>query len=146
MGEKQVAIGEEDEFEEMERSYEVLFSFVRHNRYESVESMIQQDTELLHVRDLSQNSLLILAAQNNHRRIAKLLVRFRVDIDATNNRGNTALHYCYAYGYSALAEFLVLQGADERIRNDEQKYPSDGIGGTSDASGLKKLIDRERAS
>merc|ERR1712118_206211 len=103
----QVPIGEEDEFEEMDRSFTVLFSFVRHNRYEAVESMLAQDSELLQVKDDAGNGLLHIAAQNNHRRIAKLLLKLRSDVDGKNSRGNTPLHYCYAYGYSQLAEFLV---------------------------------------
>ena len=38
----------------MDRSFTVLFSFVRHNRYEAVENMLQQDLELLQVSHISR--------------------------------------------------------------------------------------------
>jgi hypothetical protein len=139
-----VPLGEEDEFEEMDRSYTVLFSFVRHNRYEAVESMVQQDLELLKVADDAQNSLLHIACQNNHRRIAKLLLKFRADVDKKNGRGNTALHYCYAYGYGQLAEFLVSVGADETVVNSAGLMPSEGLGEEKQEKGVAKQILQTR--
>ena len=126
--ERQVPVGEEDEFEEMDKSYTVLFSFIRHNRYEAVESMLAADSELLGIKDDTGNSLLHIAAQNNHRRIAKLLLKLRSDVDGKNQKGNTPLHYCYAYGYSQLAEFLVTVGADEGVQNQAGLVPSEGLG------------------
>merc|ERR1719247_956083 len=136
--------GEDDEFEEMDRSFTVLFSFVRHNRYEAVENMLQQDLELLQVKDEAENSLLHIACQNNHRRIAKLLLKFRADINQQNGKGNTSLHYCYAYGYGQLAEWLVTVGADETKVNDAGLMPSEGLGEEQAAAGAKKLILQER--
>jgi hypothetical protein len=144
--ERQVPIGEEDEFEEMDRSYTVLFSFVRHNRYEAVESMLAQDGELLQVKDDAGNGLLHIAAQNNHRRIGKLLLKLRSDVDAKNARGNTPLHYAYAYGYSQLAEFLVTVGADESVQNVAGLVPSEGLGEEKEASAKEKAILQARMS
>jgi hypothetical protein len=134
-----VPIGEEDEFEEMDRGYTVLFSFVRHNRYEAVESLLQQDPELLIQKDENGNGLLHIAAQNNHRRVAKLLLKMRADVDAKNTTGNTPLHYCYSYGYSQLAEFLVTVGADEQVQNNAGLVPSEGLGEEKAATGKDKM-------
>merc|ERR1719337_703837 len=144
--ERTVPIGEEDEFEEMDRSFTVLFSFVRHNRYEAVESMLAQDSELLIVKDDAGNGLLHIAAQNNHRRMAKLLLKLRSDVDGKNSRGNTPLHYCYAYGYSQLAEFLVTVGADESVQNAAGLVPSEGLGEEKEASAKEKAILQARMS
>ena len=77
---------------------------------QSLPDMLAADSELLGIKDDTGNSLLHIAAQNNHRRIAKLLLKLRSDVDGKNQKGNTPLHYCYAYGYSQLAEFLVTVG------------------------------------
>ena len=34
-----------------------------------------------------------------------------------NTRGNTCLHYCYAYKFPDLAEYLLSKGADDSIVN-----------------------------
>lgn len=36
-----------------------------------------------------------------------------------NLRGNTALHYAYAYKFTSLAEYLISKGADDSITNHE---------------------------
>merc|ERR1712187_258664 len=66
---------EEDEFQDFENSNEIVFSFVRHNRYEAVEALIQQDQDVIHATDENQNTLLHVACQNNNRRLTKLLLK-----------------------------------------------------------------------
>merc|ERR1719174_2637412 len=63
---------EEDEYQDFERSNEIVFSFVRHNRYDAVEALIQQDQDVIHSRDDNENTLLHSSCQNNNRRLAKL--------------------------------------------------------------------------
>lgn len=99
--------GDDDEFEDLGENNDMLFSFVRHNRYDALQSLLEQDTHLVHTMDIQGNSLLHVACQNNHRRIAKLLVRAGVNLDVQNNKGNTALHYCYAYNFMQLAGVLL---------------------------------------
>lgn len=50
------------------------------------------------VRDSHGNTILIVACQNGHKRALKAALRHGADPDASNARGNTALHYCYAFG------------------------------------------------
>ena len=45
----------------------------------------------------------------------------------TNVNGNTALHYCYEYGYVELAEYLMSKGASTEILNLRGYKPLDGI-------------------
>lgn len=36
------------------------------------------------------------------------------------NRGNTALHFCFAYGYGdSLGAYLISKGADTTVENDD---------------------------
>eukprot|EP00928_Gymnodinium_smaydae_P095095 TRINITY_DN811_c0_g1_i1.p1 TRINITY_DN811_c0_g1~~TRINITY_DN811_c0_g1_i1.p1 ORF type:complete len:1218 (+),score=283.26 TRINITY_DN811_c0_g1_i1:59-3712(+) len=119
---------EEDPYAEFEKNDSIIFSFVRHNHYESVEALIQQNMEVTGAKDEAGNSLLHIACQNNNRRIAKLLLASRIDVNDQNRRGNTALHYCYQYDFNALIELLTAYSADETIQNDAGFYPSQGIG------------------
>ncbi|CAK0853198.1 unnamed protein product [Prorocentrum cordatum] len=121
-------IEDEDNFDEFERNNAVAFSFVRHNRYEPIESLMQQDTDVLGVTDPMGNTLLHVACQNNNRRIVKLLVKHGVRLDAQNNSGNTALHYCIQYGFVQLADFLMAHGADDSIANAAGYLPAQGLG------------------
>ncbi len=41
----------------------------------------------------------------------------RVCLPVQNARGNTCLHYCYAYKFPDLAEYLMSKGADDSIVN-----------------------------
>jgi hypothetical protein len=125
---------EEDEYQDFERSSEIVFSFVRHNRYEAVEALIQQDQDVIHCTDENTNTLLHTACQNNNRRLTKLLLKNHIEINGQNARGNTALHYCYQYGFSDLAEYLLAHGADDSILNQDGFVPAQGTGRTEKLS------------
>ena len=79
------------------------------------------------VRDRFGNTPLIVAAQNNRKRISKMCVRVGADVDAVNARGNAALHYCYAYCTFELGEYLVSKGADPEIRNADGQTPRETL-------------------
>ncbi len=70
-----------------------------------------QDGMPVDARDAHGNTLLIVAAQNNGKRVVKLCLRHGADISATNSRGNTALHFAHAYGFLELASWLKSKGA-----------------------------------
>ncbi|CAM9124000.1 unnamed protein product [Heterosigma akashiwo] len=61
----------------------------------------------------------MVAAQNGLRGMARLLLRRGADPGARNNRGNTALHFCFGSGHSELGEYLIDKGADDSVLNDE---------------------------
>ncbi len=52
------------------------------------------------------------------KRVAKMVLRLGADINAQNKRGHTCLHYCFAYNYEELGEYLISKGADETILNE----------------------------
>jgi len=126
---------EEDEYQDFEHSNEIVFSFVRHNRFDAVEALIQQDQDVIHATDESENTLLHTACQNNNRRLVKLLLKNHIGINERNARGNTALHYTYQYGFSDLAEYLLAHGADDSILNEDGYVPAQGTGRTEKLSG-----------
>ncbi|KAG2529429.1 hypothetical protein BBO99_00007006 [Phytophthora kernoviae] len=84
-----------------------LFSAARHNRLDSVIYMLDQGVPV-NSRDAFGNTLLSIACQNGLKRIAKLALRRGANINKQNNRGNTALHFCFAYGYGdSLGAYLI---------------------------------------
>ncbi|KAK1930927.1 OTU domain-containing protein 5-A [Phytophthora citrophthora] len=96
-----------------------LFSAARHNRYDSVMYMLDQGVPV-NSRDVFGNSLLSIACQNGLKRIVKLALRRGANINSQNNRGNTALHFCFAYGYGdSLGAYLISKGADTTLENDD---------------------------
>jgi len=119
---------EDDENMDFERNDSVAFSFVRHNRYDAVENLIQQSNDILMAKDPMGNNLLHVACQNNNRRIVKMLVKNGVKVDAQNDAGNTPLHYCCQYSFMQLADFLISSGADESVTNKAGYLPSQGVG------------------
>merc|ERR1719502_1187818 len=125
---------EEDEYQDFEKSNEIVFSFVRHNRYDAVEALIQQDQDVIHATDENDNTLLHTACQNNNKRLAKLLLKNHIEINAQNLRGNTALHYCYQYKFHELAEYLLAHGADDSLLNQDGFVPAQGTGRTEKLS------------
>lgn len=45
-------------------------------------------------------------------------------MNATNLKGNTALHFCYKYGFGeTLGAYLVSKGTDQNVRNAEGLLP-----------------------
>ena len=65
------------------------------------------------------NSLLIVCAQNNLKKMARLLVREAgAELDAQNKRGHTALHYAFAFGFLDFAQMLLTLGASDKVQND----------------------------
>lgn len=71
-------------------------------------------------RDAFGNTLLHVGCQNGLKRIVKLALRRGANINSQNNRGNTALHFCFAYGYGdSLGAYLISKGADTTVENDD---------------------------
>ncbi|GMH82519.1 hypothetical protein TL16_g09285 [Triparma laevis f. inornata] len=95
-----------------------VFSKIRHNRYDSLKSLFSSRFPI-NSRDLHGNTPLILSAQNNNKRILKLCLRYHADINAVNNKGNTALHYTCYYEYTELSQTLRKYGAKVDIKNGE---------------------------
>ena len=40
------------------------------------------------------------------------------DMDAQNDKGNTGIHFLYAYGYEETAEYFISKGANGNVRNN----------------------------
>ncbi|CAM9333425.1 unnamed protein product, partial [Choristocarpus tenellus] len=97
---------------------EDIFSYARHNRVADVERLMDYGVPA-NVRDMHGNTIAIVACQNGHKRVLKAALRKGANINASNNLGNTALHFCYMFGYGAtLGRYLISKGADPSVRNN----------------------------
>mmetsp|Transcript_36636 Transcript_36636/g.46689 ORF Transcript_36636/g.46689 Transcript_36636/m.46689 type:complete len:744 (+) Transcript_36636:264-2495(+) len=95
-----------------------VFSCCRHNRIEEVHQSLESGFPI-NTRDENGSTLLMIAAQNGLRQMARLCLRYRAEINDKNNRGNTALHFCFGLGNTELGEYLISKGGDDTILNDE---------------------------
>ena len=64
--------------------------------------------------------------------VMKVLIYFkdgptREFINLGNFQGQTALHYCFAYGYMELGNYLISLGADETLENRHGMTCYDGL-------------------
>mmetsp|Transcript_897 Transcript_897/g.1153 ORF Transcript_897/g.1153 Transcript_897/m.1153 type:complete len:638 (+) Transcript_897:19-1932(+) len=101
-----------------------VFSMARNNRYEELKKTINGGNFPIDTTDAHGNTLLLVACQNGLKRVVKLALRSGADINIQNNSGNTALHFCYLFGFGqALGKFLIEQGADETLLNHRQHLP-----------------------
>lgn len=98
---------------------EHLETLCRHGKYEEVERCLDDPDWTLPIdaKDEHGNTLLLIAAQNGNKRIAKLSLRRGADLNMQNLAGQTCLHYCFAYGYEKMAEYLMQKGADDSLQN-----------------------------
>lgn len=102
------------------------FSRARHGRTKELDRLFQLERVDPAVRDQHGLTLLHIAAQNNQRKAAKLVLKrtdFATDpprlslIDAQTSAGHTALHFAFAYGYKELGKYLLSLGADDTVAN-----------------------------
>lgn len=63
------------------------------------------------------NTPLIVACQNGHFPVVRLLVDSNANINQANKKGNSPLHYCFNYGFEEIAQYLIDYGADEYVTN-----------------------------
>ena len=107
------------------------FSLVRHNRFKQLNNFIDKNEIEVDEQDDKGNTMLLVACQNGHKRMAKIVLRRGANINIQNYLGNTPLHFCYTYGYGdTLGTYLISKGADPDIRNHSGHVCYDGLGGT----------------
>ena len=119
-----------------------VFRRVRHGRVADVAALVSSGVDV-DIRDRFGNTPLVVAAQNDRKRISKLLVKAGADLNATNVAGNASLHYCYAYGHFDLAVFLERKGADVSARNEAGVAPRDVLEGDADANARWRAAKRD---
>ena len=121
---------------DMGRLVPILFAAVRHNKFETVERMLRDFPSLVDAIDENNkaNTLLHVACSNGYARVAKLLIKHGINVDATNFDGNSPLHLSYQYGRNALVSILISASANENARNKKDQIPAQLLSGSIPAS------------
>lgn len=103
-----------------------VFSAARHGRHKEVEASLAGGFDPF-CQDSYGNTLFHVACQNGVKRIAKLAIKYGGDMDAQNTKGNTGVHFLFAYGYQDVGEYFIEKGASDTILNELGKPPRCGI-------------------
>jgi len=64
-----------------------------------------------------------LAARSGHKEVCRIFVEARVDINAFNAEGSTALHEATQFGKKDVVLYLLEKGADPSRKNDISQTP-----------------------
>ena len=94
----------------------LVFKKVRNNKVDEVAALMD-DGVPPDIRDESGNTLLAVACQNGHKRLTRAMLKRGADINAQNRRGQSPLHYCFAFGHLELGDYLISKGADDTATN-----------------------------
>jgi ankyrin repeat protein len=75
------------------------------------------------------NTPIHVASQNGHIEIVNFLINRKANLDAKNNKGNTAFHMALSYDYFECCDCLIKAGADIHIVNTGNFVAHMGIDG-----------------
>jgi len=116
-----------DQISELET---VAFIRCKLGHADDVEECLDQEVAIEN-RDEHGNTLLIVSAQQNDKKMLKLLLRRGADINAQNSTGNTALHYTNEYKFTALTEYILNKGGNDTLLNMKGLTCYEGVNGVS---------------
>jgi ankyrin repeat protein len=107
-----------------------IASLVRHGKFEDVLYLIDQPDWSLPIdyQNETGNTLLHISCQNGSKRLIKLCIQRGADLNLANLNGQTALHFCFGYGYAEVGNYLVSKGADDSILNKDNLTCYEGLG------------------
>lgn len=103
-----------------------VFSSARHARHKEVEAALAAGFDPSYA-DSFGNTLFHVACQNGIKRIAKLAIKYGGDMDGQNLKGNTGVHFLFAFGYPDVGEYFIEKGASATLLNDVGKNAREGI-------------------
>ncbi len=79
--------------------------------------------------DDNGNTMLSLACQNGNEKITKYLVMKGANPNHQNKNGQSPAHFCIAYKFFELAQWLFENGALDTLTNKAGLTPYDGLDG-----------------
>ena len=99
---------------------EDIFSYARHNRLAHLRRCLDSGYDV-ESRDYAGNTVLMVGAQNGLKNVIKCALRRGAQLDTQNDMGNTALHFCFAFGFGdTLGAYLIQKGADDTLTSLHQ--------------------------
>ena len=78
-----------------------VFEAARDGDMETVRKALRNMDVTTFTRDSHGNTLLIVAAETGDRKLARMLIRFGIDVNLVNSAGNSALHVANAFRTSS---------------------------------------------
>ena len=96
---------------------EKLFDQIRTGNFEAVRDLLENNPNLLEIRDQRGSTPLLLAAYYGHENIVTLLLDKGARVDALDGSGNTALMGVCFKGFTGIAEKLIKAGANVSQKN-----------------------------
>jgi len=115
------AVAAEDAYSEADKEkFKKVFDLVRFNKYKDVEKLIKDGCPV-DWRDPNGYTPLMVASQNGLKRIVKICMRYSCDLNAQNNRLQTASHLATMYDHGDLMEYMISKGARDDILNEQGK-------------------------
>jgi cytohesin len=100
-----------------------IFRAAEEGNEEEVKRLLDTDPALLEREDVGENRPLVLAAHYGHLGVARLLIERGVNVNATGDNGNTALHDAADQGHAEVVALLLREGAHANSRSDEGVTP-----------------------
>jgi len=97
----------------------ILHMASRKNQYEMVEYLISNRYCYIDEDDISLNTSLHIACENNCYKTAEVLLRYHANINAVNASYSTPLHIACEYDNLNIVKLLVENGADINANSDE---------------------------
>lgn len=94
------------EEEEHQLQIDTICSQCRHGRVPDVKQAIKEGRIHVDVVDKHGNTLLIIACQNNHKKIVKFLIKQGADVTTTNFKGYDANHFAQLYKHKDICKYL----------------------------------------
>jgi len=86
-----------------------------------VELLCEHQADIHAVTKFNRNGLLI-ATLRGHIEVVKVLLKYKIDMNAYDNDGNTALHFAAENGYKEIINFL-LENKCKILKNKEGQTP-----------------------
>lgn len=92
----------------------------------TVETLLQHSA-VFDSKNKGGNTPLLLAAENDHLKVTKLLIEKGADVNSQDNEGNTPLHKAVYGAFDEIVHLLIEKGADVHIKSKSLKEPCDLI-------------------
>jgi hypothetical protein len=96
-----------------------IFDACRKGDKETVETLYNQNPEVIHVEDFKGYTPLIIAVYNNQPSVVEFLLAKGARTEMHDNTGNTALMGVCFRGYKEIVSMLIYAGADINQRNNQ---------------------------
>ncbi|XP_077987146.1 acyl-CoA-binding domain-containing protein 6-like [Glandiceps talaboti] len=115
-----------EEEEDISDDQKTIFDWVKEGNVSRVKSIVRNgDNNIATQRDEEGLSLLHWACDRGHDDVVKLLLSYKVDINAKDNDGQTPLHYAVTCEFLSIINVLLDNGADPKLTDNDGCLPSE---------------------